>query len=91
MNITTLRDPHLMVHFVGCYAIVLTLTTWGIPIFLSVILGIMAGLIWDCIGDEYLCKKKNKCFGMFDHTGGSWTDIAADVLGCLLALGVLLI
>lgn len=81
-------DQHSLTHFFGCYILTLTLFIWGVTLWLSVLFAIIAGFLWELIGDEYLCKVKRKCFGIFDSRGGDWLDIIVDVAGIVLAVFV---
>ena len=82
-------DEHSPTHFFGCYALVLTFFIWGSPIWLAALLGILAGVIWEVVGDEILCKGRGCCGILFDKRGGDWFDMLVGGAGVLLALLVL--
>ena len=70
------------VHFFGSFFLAhLLMAFWG---FLGIPVAFGLGILYEIICDGLLSKE----IKFFDGNGGSWSDVIADFVGCVLALFV---
>ena len=68
------------VHFFGSFFLAhLLMAFWG---FLGIPVAFGLGILYEIICDGLLSKE----IKFFDGNGGSWSDVIADFVGCVLAL-----
>lgn len=87
MIISKKLDIHSIIHFVGSYAIAMTLSVFGLPLWAVAIMAIMLGVSWEILDELNLIFNRN--ISWLDSRGGDLTDIGVDVLGVLLAAGII--
>ena len=70
------------VHFFGSFFLAhLLMAFWG---FLGIPVAFGLGILYEIICDGMLSRR----ISFFDSNGGSWSDVIADFVGCVLALFV---
>ena len=68
------------VHFFGSFFLAhLLMAFWG---FLGIPVAFGLGILYEIICDGMLSRR----ISFFDSNGGSWSDVIADFVGCVLAL-----
>jgi len=68
------------VHFFGSFFLAhLLMAFWG---FLGIPVAFGLGILYEIICDGILSKE----IEFFDGNGGSWSDVIADFVGCVLAI-----
>ena len=73
-------DSWSFVHFFGSFFLAhLLMAFWG---FLGIPVAFGLGIAYEIICDGILSKE----IKFFDGNGGSWSDVIADFVGCVLAI-----
>ena len=68
------------VHFFGSFFLAhLLMAFWG---FLGIPVAFGLGILYEIICDGMLSRR----ISFFDSNGGSWSDVIADFVGCVLAI-----
>lgn len=79
-----MNNVHKHLHLIGCYAIVMTLLSFGIEALPAALMTIALGLIWEVLDTLNQRYQWNKSF--FDNRGGSIPDLIWDIVGTVLGL-----
>ena len=67
---------HLLGSFLLAYLLMHFFGFWGIPVAFGL------GILYEIICDGMLSRR----ISFFDSNGGSWSDVIADFVGCVLAI-----
>lgn len=78
-------DIHSIIHFIGSYALALTFYILGFQHYFIIAFGL--GILWEVF--DHLKFYYELDIPFLDPRGGSIIDIVVDLLGVLLAIGVL--
>lgn len=73
-----------VLHFVGTYAIAMTMLSFGSSLMTAAITALALGFIWECL--DYLNCEYGWNWPVLDPKGADFLDFMADVGGVLLVL-----
>ena len=85
-------DPHSLVHFVGCYALVPTIMLFGVGLGVAGVIAFCLGVLWEMADEVYKAQREDndklKLDWLFDPRGADVVDMLVDAAGALLAVVV---
>lgn len=76
-------DQHSIIHFVGCYAITLSVHHYfSVGILISCLIGFACGVLWECL-DE-LNNRFDWNISLLDRRGADALDLVFDFAGAMI-------